>query len=214
MKHNDRPGNVARNWRFYLFVLLLAVGSSFGIHTLGLGRGTLAGFDVAAAIFLLACVPLLSLPPEEVRKIAPASDANRALRLAISLLLAVVVFAAMTAQIVDREELDGADKALIAATLVLVWTFANTIYALHYAHLYYSRDQDGGDSKGLVFPGGTEPDLADFAYFAFTLGVAVQTADVAVSSPRIRRVVTLHAIIGFFFNIGVLSLSIGLLGAA
>jgi uncharacterized membrane protein len=36
---------------------------------------------------------------------------------------------------------------------------------------------------------------------------------VAISSARVRRIVTIHAILGFFFNIGVLSLSIGLLGA-
>ena len=36
--------------------------------------------------------------------------------------------------------------------------------------------------------------MADFAYFAFILGVAVQTADVAITSPHIRRVVTVHCI--------------------
>ena len=130
------------------------------------------------------------------------------------MLLAIVIFAAMAAQMTNREGLTAADKWLIAATLVLVWTFANAIYALHYAHLYYSPGKHGGDGAGLEFPGGGAPDFADFAYFAFTLGVAVQTADVAISSARVRRTVTMHAILGFFFNIGVLSLSIGLLGAA
>jgi uncharacterized membrane protein len=208
------PGNMERNWRFWMFLAVLAMGCAIGIPRLGSVRGLLAGFDAAAALFLIACVNLLTLSPDAVRAVAPASDASRALRLPISMLLAIVIFAAMTAQITDRDALTAADKWLIAATLVLVWTFANAVFALHYAHLYYSAGEDGGDSGGLEFPGGGTPDFADFAYFAFTLGVAVQTADVAISSAQVRRVVTIHAILGFFFNIGVLSLSIGLLGAA
>lgn len=214
MTKNDSMGNIRRNWRFITFLILLAIGWSIGIRQLGLERGLLAGFDVAAAFFLLACVPLLYLTPDQVRDVAPASDANRALRLGISLLLSIVIFAAMTAQIAYRAGLTAPDKLLVAATLVLVWTFANTIYTVHYAHLYYSAAPDGSDCEGLLFPGGGKPDLADFAYFAFTLGVAVQTADVAISSPRVRRVVTIHSILGFYFNIGVLALSIGILSAA
>jgi uncharacterized membrane protein len=208
------PGNMERNWRYWMFLAALAIGWAIGIRELGVERGLLAGFDAAAALFLIACLNLLTLPADAVRAVAPASDGNRALRLALSMLVAIVIFAAMTAQITDRDALTAPDKWLIAATLVLVWTFANAIYALHYAHLYYSPGVDGGDRGGLEFPGGGLPDFPDFAYFAFTLGVAVQTADVAISSPRVRRVVTIHAILGFFFNIGVLSLSIGLLGAA
>ena len=208
------PGNMERNWRFSMFLVALAIGWAIGIPKLGLVRGVLAGFDAAAALFLIACASLLILSADRVRAVAPASDGNRALRLALSILLAIVIFAAMTAQMTDRDALTAADKWLVAATLVLVWTFANAIFALHYAHLYYSPGKGGEDRAGLEFPGGGEPDFADFAYFAFTLGVAVQTADVAVSSARVRRVVTIHAILGFFFNIGVLSLSIGLLGAA
>ena len=208
------PGNMERNWRYSMFLAVLAIGWAIGIRELGLERGLLAGFDAAAASFLLACVNLLALSADAVRAVAPASDGNRALRLALSMLLAIVIFAAMTAQITDRDALTGPDKWLIAATLVLVWTFANAIYTLHYAHLYYSPGAGGGDCGGLVFPGGGKPDFADFAYFAFTLGVAVQTADVAISSARVRRIVTIHSVLGFFFNIGVLSLSIGLLGAA
>ena len=58
-----------------------------------------------------------------------------------------------------------------------------------------------------------EPLLADFVYFAFTLGVAVQTSDVAITSPHIRKVVTVHCVVGFFFNLGVLALTVNVLGS-
>jgi uncharacterized membrane protein len=214
MAHNPSLGNAGRYWRFIVFVILLVIGWVIGIRQLGLERGLLAGFDGAALIFLLLCSQLFSLSPDRLREVAPANDVNRTLRLALSLLVSVVIFATMTALIVDRALLSGADKLLVAATLVLVWTYANMMYTLHYAHLYYQARDDGGDCGGLIFPGGGMPDLSDFAYFAFTIGVAVQTADVAISSARIRRVVTLHSILGFFFNLGVLALTINVLAGA
>lgn len=214
MAENRSLGNAERYWRFLMFVGLLAIGCAIGVRQLGLEQGLLVGFDVAALVFLLICMPLFSLSADQVREVAPANDASRAWRLSVSLLVSVVIFAALTAQIANRAALTPPHKLLVAATLVLVWTFANAIYALHYAHLYYSPAAGGGDCGGLEFPGGRKPDLGDFAYFAFTIGVAVQTADVAVSSARIRRVVTLHAILGFFFNLGVLALTINVLAAA
>jgi len=214
MADNPSLGNAGRYWRFIMFVILLVIGWVVGIRQLGLERGLLAGFDGAALIFLLLCSQLFSLSPDQLREVAPANDVNRTLRLVLSLLVSVVIFSTMTALIADRALLSGPDKLLVAATLVLVWTYANMIYTLHYAHLYYLARDDGGDCGGLIFPGGGKPDLADFAYFAFTIGVAVQTADVAISSARIRHVVTLHAILGFFFNLGVLALTINVLAAA
>ena len=206
-------GNTIAPSRFLLFFALLTVGWLAGISLLGTERGLLAGFDLAAAGFLLSCIPLFGKGVHDMRKIAADNDANRLMLLGLSIALSLVVLAAIVAQIANRAALGGWDKLLIALTLVLVWTFANAVYTLHYAHLFYMPDENGEDSRGLVFPGDSAPYLADFVYFAFTLGVAVQTADVAVTSRRVRRVVTVHCVAGFFFNLGVLALSINVLGA-
>jgi uncharacterized membrane protein len=50
---------------------------------------------------------------------------------------------------------------------------------------------------GLSFPGNTPPAYLDFAYFAFTIGMCFQTADVTITSRPIRRAVMGHAVIGF-----------------
>lgn len=207
-------GNRIAPMRFLLFIGLLAVGWSSGIAVLGVERGLLTGFDVAALVYLATCVPLFRLGTAELRRAASENDANRWLLLALSFLLTLVVLAAVTVQLATPEGLPVAEKLLIAASLVIVWTFGNAIYALHYAHLYYSRADGGKDAAGLVFPGTKVPDLADFAYFAFTLGVALQTSDVSVTSPHIRRVVTIHCIVAFFFNLGVLALTINVLGSS
>lgn len=199
--------------RFLAFLAALVLGWGIGISLLGFERGLLSGFDAAAAVFLASCLPLLKLGAHELRRTAQENDANRWLLLAISFLLTLMILAAISAQLADRSALTAGDKLLVVATLVLIWIFGNAVYALHYAHLFYSRDDGGEDAAGLHFPGRAEPDMLDFVYFAFTLGVAVQTADVAVTSPHIRRVVTAHCLAGFFFNIGVLALTINVLGS-
>jgi uncharacterized membrane protein len=106
------------------------------------------------------------------------------------------------------------ETALVIATLTLAWTFANLVYAFHYAHLFYSGSDGGRDLAGLDFPGKLrEPDYWDFIYFSFTLGVALQTSDVCVTSSGIRRVVTVHCIGAFVYNLVVLALAVNVLAS-
>ncbi|MBS1165303.1 MAG: hypothetical protein H6R00_1328 [Proteobacteria bacterium] len=93
-----------------------------------------------------------------------------------------------------------------AITIMISWMFLHSIMTLHYAHDYYLSE---GSGPGLVFPDHIkEPGYWDFAYFAFTIGVAAQTADIAIASPRIRRVALAHEVLSFFFNTAILALAI------
>ena len=200
-------------WRFRLFFVVLAIGWAVGISQLGWAQGLLAGFDVAALIFLVLLVPLFQEDAPALSKAAIRNDANRMTLLVISFLLSVVVLSAVVAELGQATQLTALDKAVVAASLVIVWIFGNAVYTLHYAHLFYSADSGGKDVGGLDFPGTKEPLMADFVYFAFTLGVAVQTSDVVIKAPHIRKVVTAHCVAGFFFNLGVLALTINVLAA-
>jgi uncharacterized membrane protein len=200
--------------RFLAFIAILAGVFVWQRPLLGDERAVLVAFDLAALYYLAQVVRLMWLPHTDIREAARTSDATRFARLGLGVIVAIVIFAAMTAQVLDRSGLSAVHKGLIAASLILVWLFANALYTLHYAHLFYSSNPGDGEGSGLKFPGTDMPDMADFAYFAFTIGVAVQTADVAITSPRIRRVVTAHAILGFFFNLGVLALTINVLGSS
>lgn len=201
-------------WRFMLFFALLAVGTALAMPVVGWSKGLLLGFNPAAVGFLLSCLPSFGYDAKEMRKVAIRSDANRGMLLFISFLLTIVIFAAVVSELSLRDQLSAFDKLLVAATLVVVWTFANAVYTLHYAHLFYSSDRDGKDCGGLDFPGTKLPLMSDFVYFAYTLGVAVQTSDVQITSPAIRKVVTAHCVAGFFFNLGVLALTINVLGSS
>ena len=83
------------------------------------------------------------------------------------------------------------------------------IFALHYMHRHYGASASA--PKGLDFPGDAEPCFWDFVYFAYTIGMTFQTSDVALRTTDLRRLATLHALLAFVFNVGVVALSVNLL---
>ncbi|WP_312846649.1 DUF1345 domain-containing protein [Sphingopyxis sp. PET50] len=139
------------------------------------------------------------------------NDANRAGLLAISALLSLVILFTVGALIVSPGTLDRGDIVLIVATLTLAWLFANMVFTLHYAHLFYLQEGKH-DRGGLEVPGTDEPDYWDFLYFAFTLGMTFQTSDVSVTGGHMRRVVLGHCMAAFLFNMGILAFTVNALG--
>lgn len=172
------------------------------------------GFDLAAGLFLLSLLPLLRrLSVAEMRRHADENDANRTLIVVISTLLALVVMAAISGELAAARGGDHMAMVKLLVTLVLAWLFANSVYALHYAHVYYFGSGEAGEQRGgIEFPGTHSPDYSDFAYFAFTLGMTFQTSDVAISAPSVRRLVLVQSLASFVFNIGVIAFTINALG--
>ncbi|ATY34749.1 DUF1345 domain-containing protein [Sphingomonas psychrotolerans] len=168
-------------------------------------------FDMGAALFLLISLPLLHHRSGDMRRSAERNDANRLLLLFLTLAVSLVVLVAVASELMQGDSPDMRSIALIVGTLVLCWVFSNTIYTLHYAHLYY-RAGDGGDAGGLQFPETPEPDYWDFVYFAFCLGMTFQTSDVSVTDRGLRKVVTLHCLAAFVFNLGIVAFTINVLG--
>lgn len=205
--------------RFVMFLLLFVAGF-FGWRALtgvpGLADPLAMGFDFAATAFLVSLWPLLrDDDPATMRRHAGENDANRLLILGITTVLTVVVMSALVAELPGARHGNGLAKVKLLGTLALTWLFANVVYGLHYAHLYYSSDANGEAHRGgLDFPGTPEPDYLDFAYFAFTLGMTFQTSDTGITSGAIRRIVTLHSFAAFVFNIGVIAFTINALGGS
>ena len=59
-----------------------------------------------------------------------------------------------------------------------------------------------------------EPDLTDFVYFAFTMGMTFQTSDCEITSQRMRQVSLAHSFLSYIFSIGVIAFTINALGAS
>lgn len=98
---------------------------------------------------------------------------------------------------------------LALASLAAAWLLIQTMFALRYARRYYREDV-----RSLLFPGETQPTYLDFAYFAAVIGMTSQVADVGVAHPAMRRLVLLHGLVSFGFNLLVLALIINLLAGA
>lgn len=197
------------------FILFAVVGvAAVGIAWLGLHefrRALMVGFNVAALLFLVSVSPLLrTREGAAICAHARENDANRATLLAITFVVMVVLFVAIATETL-RHSPEPFTKILIIVTLAIAWIFSNTVYALHYAHLAYGEQELR--CEGLSFPGTDEPLYWDFLYFAFTLGMTFQTSDVTISDQALRRVVALHSLAAFAFNIGVLAFTINVLGS-
>jgi uncharacterized membrane protein len=197
--------------RFLVFIVLIVIGLAIGIPALGWAIGSMAAFDVAAVTFFIIASPLLDDKADEMRTSAERNDANRAVLLAISGLVSLIVLAAVASELMQTGSPKPGMVVLIVGTLTLCWLFTSLIYALHYAHLFYGDDH-GRDSGGVDFPGTKEPDYWDFLYFSTCLSMTFQVSDMSITSGRIRRVVMFHCLAAFVFNLGIIAFTINVLG--
>jgi len=200
--------------RFVLFMVAFAAAVAL---LLGLAprwsQAVIGGFDIGALLFV---VSLWSLTrddtPAKMRCDAKANDSNRFGVLVITSLVMVVIVTAVAVELPEARRQQGSAHAaslvLVLFSLVVAWLFSNLIYALHYAHMYFSDEGDGG----MRFPHGDEgahcPDYWDFAYFALTIGMAFATSDVEILRSDIRRIATVHGAVAFFYNLVVLAFTI------
>lgn len=197
--------------RLRLFVIVLITASAASIWGVGVVRGIMAGFDIAALAFIVSLHPLLKLKTaQQLKQHAMIEDESRTWLLAVGGIVSLVILGTVTIELDGSGQLTLAAKALVVVTLALCWVFGNLIYSLHYAHMHYSRD---GDDGGLYFPGTDAPDYWDFIYFGMTLGMTFQTSDVEIRTPAIRKIVLWHTLAAFVFNLGIIGFTINLLGS-
>jgi uncharacterized membrane protein len=102
---------------------------------------------------------------------------------------------------------------LSITALFLSWLLIHTLFAFHYARLYYFLPKGRGEHhRGLKFPHDEEPDYLDFAYYSFVVGMTSQVSDVAVLSRPMRRLTLIHGVLSFIYNIAILAMSINIIG--
>jgi uncharacterized membrane protein len=107
-----------------------------------------------------------------------------------------------------------AERLTLSITaLFLSWLLIHTVFAFHYARLYYFLPEGLDEHhRGLKFPDDDEPDYLDFAYYSFVVGMTSQVSDVAVLSRQMRRLTLIHGVLSFVYNIAILAMSINIIG--
>lgn len=220
-KRRASAGWLARRWypvhrhpRLMVCALLFAALTIAlllgGIRT---GLAILLAFDAAAVIFLAAtALMFLRSDMRSIRGRARQEDEGYWGFLLSSATVAAVALVALAEELHVSKHAGGLQIALAVGSLVVAWTFMNTIFALHYAHEFYA-DHDG-KHPGLDFPGDVKPDYWDFVYFAFVLGMTFQVSDVEIRGRRIRHVALAHSVIAFFFNVIVIALSVNIVAGS
>ncbi len=100
----------------------------------------------------------------------------------------------------DESEISALVTGLGVIVMICAWMLLHVGYAYYYARL--------GD---LRFPDTPTPQLIDFLYFAFTIGVSFAVSDVEVCSRPLRWHVTVHSVVSFLYNAVVLAIAISII---
>lgn len=158
-------------------------------------------WSLIATLYVLGAIVLLAVAVRRPASApAGASEHSRASRLVSTTAMfmsSVVGLGSALTLLLEREDPEWGEGyqvigvwAMLAAWALFHWGFAR-IYAAR-----YRLDAE----RPLRFPGGQEPRLADFVYFAFTNATSFATPDVTVLTTRMRWTVLWHTTLGFFFN--------------
>lgn len=198
-------------------VLSLGVGLTMALawrYPVGGVERALIGWNVAVWLYL-ALVGWMMVRADHhlLRRVAKAQAESAATVMALVSAASVASLAGVVFEL-TAAKLPGVRHALPHVALALVtvvgaWLLIPTVFALTYASLF-CRTPAG---EGLKFPGdepGFHPDYGDFLYFAFTIAVASQTADISVTTQVMRRLVLLQSLLAFGFNTAVLAFTVNL----
>ncbi|WP_421729811.1 DUF1345 domain-containing protein [Brevundimonas sp.] len=170
------------------------------------------GWDAGVALFLLITIARLTRArsTDQIRQRAAELDDAGSAVLPLSLLAAAASVAIVISEAISAPASAAAGSAaLVMLTLVLSWSFIHLMFSQHYAHEFYAPSNKGdGDQGGLIFPGEDDPDYWDFLHFSLIIGVASQTADIQMSSRRLRRIGSIHSVTAFVFNTVIVALGV------
>jgi uncharacterized membrane protein len=173
----------------------------------------LVAWNIAVWSYLLMILWLVSRAGHAtVREIAAEEDETA---LAVVIIVSTAALFSLAGVIMDLghiKSLPSPERAghylMVISTVLASWFLVGVVFAIHYAHMFYSAD---GKEVPLKFPDHNEtPDYWDFLYFAFTIAVAAQTSDVSICSKAVRKAVTCQSILSYFFSTAVIGLTINI----
>jgi len=165
-----------------------------------------------AGIALVAWVwsSVMTFDPTQTRAHATSEDNSRVFAHLFLVLACIASLGGVAADLVKANQAHGAGKAMLSAfgvlTVVVSWAVVHTIFAVRYAHAYYTAPVGGIDFKS-----DEQPDYQDFAYVAFTLGMTFQVSDTDIQSRTIRRTALRHALLAYLFGAVILAVMVNVI---
>ena len=203
--------HLPRHTRFYI-ALAIGLATLPAIVALGIGgwalRILLAGNAFFLGYLVLTGLFLGRATADHLRRNAVEDDEGLPLILLLTLIGVALSVGAIFMLLRLADEAGTRAGAVAVAGVPLGWLTLHTLFAFHYARMFYARRPDGGDADGLDFPDTDEPGPWDFLYFSFVIGMTAQVADVAVRTTPLRKAVLVHGAISFFYNAVILALAV------
>ena len=176
----------------------------------------LVGWDLVAALLVgRVWIRLRHFTPQQTLEFATREDDSRRSSEILVLGAAVASLAGAAAALLKAHQMDAPWEAILTGaavlTVALSWALVHTVFALRYAHQYYTPDSEGH----IDFKSGPEyqPDYGDFAYVAFTIGMTFQVSDTDVGSRVTRRTVLKHALLAYLFGAVIVALMVNVIAA-
>lgn len=171
---------------------------------------TLTAWNITVVLLLAVTFTLVArLNAAQLQARYQEDDPTAPVILAVIIITAVLSVAAIVVFLTTLKHVESSQKAahIVLATLTIAdsWVVVPTIYALHYADLFYSAPKE---RRPLAFPDTAAPVFWDFAYFSFTIAAACQTADVSTCGVRMRKTVVAHSIVSVLFNVSILGFAV------
>lgn len=172
----------------------------------------LVGWDtVALMVVVRVWFRVAGFTPKQTSDLATSEDNSRTWADVLLVSSSVASLAGAAAGILEARHSDTTLKVLLTGasvlTVALSWAVVHTVFALRYAHEYYTPPVGGIDFKS----GDYQPDYRDFAYVAFTIGMTFQVSDTDIGSRVIRRTVLRHALLSYLFGAVILALVINVI---
>jgi uncharacterized membrane protein len=199
--------------------LVLAFGASWALQPWFSSKFVLlASWDAGALCYLSLAWLVIARTDETLTRLrAQRYDASGYMIFLLIITAASASFVAIGFLVADIKELSFWARAerltLSISALLLSWLLIHTLFAFHYARLYYFLPEEGDQHhRGLRFPDDDEPDYLDFAYYSFVVGMTSQVSDVSVLSRQMRRLTMIHGVLSFIYNIAILAMSINIIG--
>ena len=135
--------------------------------------------------------------------------------LVLTIVLSLVILVTVAGELTSDDPLSARGKVLVVATLALAWVFAqHGLRAALRAFVLYQRA-----TAARTWPGSTSrasdqgARLLRFRLFLVHPRRRLQTSDICITSPHIRRIVTMHCVAAFIYNLGVLAMAVNILAS-
>ena len=192
----------------------MAVTLALAMTDWSMATKLLLGWDIGVVLYLALVYQLMvTCGIDEIRRRAAEDDEGAVALLVLTGLSGLAIMGAIVAELglakVASQPRSGLGVTIAMVTIFVSWAFVHTIFALHYAHEYYGERGDHAIG-GLTFPGRQPPDYWDFLYFSIVIAMTSQVSDVVITSKVIRRIVTIHGVLAFFFNVAVFALTVNI----